>query len=366
MEIRVYTPDLTTVGIIGVAETVRFTRKLTRYGDFAVTLHPTVPYAEKLAAGNLLTFDGPNLCGIILHTEDAIQQDGRRMLTVSGRTPEYLLSTRLVVPPAEAAPGYEGWDRVRGPVETVLKYYVTTHCVDAANAARNIPGLTVAEDLQRGPTLPWQARYEPLDEVLEGICGYSQLGYKVTLDLPSRTLVFDVVEGRDMTADSATHRAVYDPAMGNLTARGYTVSHMDYANVGYAAGEGRDEDRLIQQIGTAEGWMRREVYIDCGSANIDDLIDEGTAKLAAMAPQVSMDADVIVRRTEQGVTYAPEPGLGDFVTVRDQTVGLRLDTQITEVTDSWEHGKHTVSAVFGSTAPTIMDKVRAAAGAARK
>ena len=79
--------------------------------------------------------------------------------------------------------------------------------------------------------------------------------------------VFDVVIGRDLTTGQKNHPPViFSPEFDNIQSQDYVDSWLQYKNVGYAGGPGEEEDRLIQMIGSGSGFDRREVFLDCSSA----------------------------------------------------------------------------------------------------
>ena len=59
-----------------------------------------------------------------------------------------------------------------------------------------------------------------------------------------------------------------------------TDDNTNYKNVGYVAGKGENEDRLITVLGNATGFDRREILIDLNNIEEpDELIQEGQKKL---------------------------------------------------------------------------------------
>lgn len=186
--------------------------------------------------------------------------------------------------------------------------------------------------------------------------GYTKMGYSIRLDHENRKLIFDVIEGRDLTqGQSSMPRMVFRYGEGDLSEVSYVDDRMTAATVGYAGGEGQDEDRLIYQVGSGSGWGRREIFLDCGGAEIDELIETGNAKLADAGPKVSLNAVIATKPKPLGADPGFSYGLGDFVTVLYRNI--RLDTQITEITEVHEHSGTSVSYVFGSQAPTINEQV---------
>lgn len=333
-------------------ESLEFTRRLYQPGAFSLTVRPTDAYANTLLCGHLIIVDGnTRKSGVIEYVEETISIEGRT-LTARGRTLGALLANKLTVPPAETAQYYEGWDRVRGSGETVMKHYVTKHCTDAEDASRNVPLMTVAPDLQRGPALPWQERFTPLHQVLEELYPYTKLGYEILADALNKRFIFDILPGTDHSKiQDDNPRIVFSSEFGNLASATYITDYLESANVGYAGGEGRDEDRLIYRIGNTSGFDRREVFLDCGGANIDELIDTGTAKLAEYVPKISVDAEVLQQPFVCGIDY----DLGDIVTIED--AAFTLHSRIIEVTEVYEAGKAVPAwrHVFGDKIPVVRD-----------
>lgn len=355
MKLLVYSPEFERIGFVGTAQTVRLTRRLCRAGVLELTIHPSAPYAETLERGNLLMLDGDGgKCAFIEYVEDR-SEGGMEIRHVRGRTPECLLERRLTVPPGQTEQYYEGWDRARGPAETVMKHYVTRHCVDPEFEARAFPGFSVAPDLGRGPEVPWQSRFEPVSDVLEAMFAYTRLGYSVRFDPAGPGLVFDVTAGRNLTASQSENpRMVFSVTRGNINLLSYVEDALGMATAGYAGGEGSGEDRLIYKVGGGSGYQRYEAFLDCGGAQIDELEKTGQAKLAALATQFYLDADIIPG-AGAGVC-----ALGDTVSVIHERRGTCLDAQITEITEVYEPGGTTVAYVFGSRSLSTAGRIRGA------
>ncbi len=327
MQVIVYDELFNRAGFIAAAERVSITRRLFRPGEFELIISPDAPYAHTLVRDSLIMLDGDGRkCGFIERAERSYGPEGER-LRVSGRTPEGLLARRLCVPEQVTAQYHQGWDSVEGPAETVMKHYVTRNCVSPDDPDRLFPGLSVAPDLGRGPVLPRQARFEPVSSVLEGMFAYTGMGYRVSFEPESRGLVFDVIEGRDMTAgQDANPRVVFGAERGNLCGASYIEDCRTMATMGYAGGRGQAEYRVIARVGGGSGYKRRETFLSCAGAETEQLPATGLAKLAARGGRVSLAAEVVKR--PGGFEYE----LGDRVTVLPGG-GRALDARITEITE---------------------------------
>src|SRR5690606_19100920 len=124
----------------------------------------------------------------------------------------------------------------------VMKHYVNNHMVAGTYATgtyadRKIPFMSIAPDQQRGIETPRQTRYEPLDQVMESIARWCDIGWHVYLDFDNKKWVFDVIEGRDLTAGQTTNPPViFSRNFDNVLSQEYKESDVSYRNVGYAAG----------------------------------------------------------------------------------------------------------------------------------
>ena len=71
--------------------------------------------------------------------------------------------------------------------ETILKNFARA-CFPSSPSDPRYIGLKIPEDKQRGMRTVWMSRYEQLDEVLQSICEYTDIGYKVYIDFDNKDL----------------------------------------------------------------------------------------------------------------------------------------------------------------------------------
>ena len=50
--------------------------------------------------------------------------------------------------------------------------------------------------------------------------------------------------------------------------------------------------------------------------------------------------------------------LGDKVTILDKNLGVTLNTMITQIEETYESGKVTITPTFGNKIPSLLDKIR--------
>ncbi|NGP59973.1 hypothetical protein FLT15_16935 [Paenibacillus thiaminolyticus] len=241
-----------------------------------------------------------------------------------------------------------------------MKHYVNNHVVKAPMQRASTPiGISVfvcAPDLQRGKYTPWQTRYEQLEQVIQAIAEWCDIGWLVRLDFAARKWVFDVVEGRNLTTSQrALPPVIFSHEYDNIQSQQYVDSLLQFKNTGYAGGKGEDEDRVMQMVGGASGLDRREVFLDCSSAeDAIELAEMGEQKLSELKQIQTYNGIVLNTNSFQ---YEKDWDLGDIVTLQNARWGLTMDARITEVKEIYEPASK-IEIVLGNEIPTITKYVK--------
>lgn len=288
-----------------------------------------------------------------MHREIVQDDKGIETLVVRGPTLGGVLDRRVTVT--------DNYDRIRGPAETVLKHYIDNHLVNGTYAtgiyaARQIPFFALAPDQQRGKETPWQSRFDPLGQVIQEIAEWCDIGWLVRLDFVARKWVFDVMEGRNLTTGQRElPPVIFSHEYDNIQSQQYVDSHLQYKNVGYAGGKGEDEERLIQMVGNTSGLDRREVFMDCSSAeDAVELTDMGERKLAEYKRIQTYNGMIL---NTGSFVYEKDWDLGDTVTLQNRKWGLTLNSRITEVKEIYEPASK-IEIALGNEIPTITKYVK--------
>lgn len=175
-------------------------------------------------------------------------------------------------------------------------------------------------------------------EELEKLSLISGLGWDVYLDLKNKEFVFDVFEGRDLTAaQSVLPPAIFSVDYDNISSQKLIESAMGYKNTGYVGGQGEGIDRTIQVVGEdAQGLERYEVFIDARDIeDSGDLSERGLQKLEELKEVMTFDNEIL---TQSNLVYEEDYNLGDLVTAINNKWRVVLDSRITEVTEIYEVG----------------------------
>jgi hypothetical protein len=359
MAVHVLGENLGLLAEITRYDSLRIKRKFYGTGEFEMRIHARQPGADSLEAGRVLyPTSAPEKATMIYKVA---YDQAKDELTVSGRTLDGWAKQRRAVPPSESDSSF-GWDRITGDAESVIKHYAQVNLAAPQDAARAIPHLELEENQHRGmESVPWQARFDALDAVLEGVCAYADIGWDIVYDPPNHRYLLRVLTGRDLTENSAVGgRVVFAAGLGNLAGSVYTQDWSAAQNVLYIGGAGEDEQRLILQAtaggeSAPEGLGRYETWADAGSVdNATDLLAEAAHKLADAKQGASVAATAL---PHGAMAYGKDWDLGDRVTVI--TPRARMDARILEVQETYEATRDTqISVVFGEPAGGLIETVR--------
>lgn len=368
--ISILTPEFKWLGEIDDYESLQFKRRFNKPGSFELHINLNKNLTETLQEENLIVLSAKKV-GVILHRE--LNRENSEELIISGYTLSGHVGRRLTIPPEGRSQ-----DRIKAPIETVMKHYVRQNAVNPTDTTRIIPQLIIAEDLGRGEFVDWQSRYKQLDEELEKISNPTHFGWDVFLDEENEKWVFEVYEGRNLTdSQDILPPVIFSIDFDNIKGQNFTQSSIGHKNTAYVGGQGEGEERRIVEVGNSSGLKRIETFVDARdvaeSESTEDaegnLIDipipenEVVSKLTDRARQKLLELEKIESFESEILTYGPfvygdDWDLGDIVTVQDPKIGITLDSPITEVTEIYEPSGFRLDAVFGNSMPTLVDKIK--------
>jgi hypothetical protein len=211
-----------------------------------------------------------------------------------------------------------------------------------------MPRLVAAQNLERGETLPWQARFERLDTLFLSIGKRTGIGWDIVPDFGNRRYVFTAWAGADRTAGDAL--CLIGAECGNAAEVTYRGLASGSATTAYAGGAGEDENRLILCAGgAAQGADRRELWAEAGSiADADLLLLYADNKLADAGAQTTVTAALL---DTGACRYGRDYDVGDVVLVQGRFGSAAVC--VAEMTETYENGARTLSASFGDAPLTV-------------
>lgn len=275
-------------------------------------------------------------------------------ITALGREVGGMFEERIIVPPGGSSHDVQ----TAVTAEAALKHYVSNHAGPTATAARQVPGLTMAPNLGRGPTVTYEARFQSVAEVLSDLGVTSEIGWEVTFDLATGGFVFDVIEGTDRTGE-----VFLDPEFETAAGMEWLTSDLGRKNWGLIAGqgEGASRDADTTWVGASEpaGFDRRETFIDANDLPAGSALDaRGQAKLLETLTE---DAYEVTVHPGGAFQYGDDFDLGDVVSVRHREWGILAAARIVGVTQavaSAGSGRLATTIGVGRLFPTLPGRAR--------
>lgn len=351
-------------------------------GTFELTINKSKANTSKLKKDNMIIVNKRDDKILLIEKRDTITEKNSKTLKITGTCIKGITKRRIIAT--------NGYDRVtQDYAENIQKHYIKNHMVesyydDIRTPERDISWIKIAPSQNRGIKTVWQARLTNLHDELKHISEDTGIGWKGYLDRNEKCIYFDTIKGTDRTINQVesanTHNSLskftnknletytHDQLKGtikhpyiifsekkkNLLEGKVTDDNSNYKNVGYIAGKGENEDRIIIVKGNATGFDRREVLIDLNNIeDIDELNSEGQKKL---------DTYKIIQSVEGKVYQIPNMEwekdffLGDLVTLESD--GIYEDKRIIQAKEIYERNNITVELGFGDKVPSLGEEIK--------
>lgn len=380
--IEIINTNFELLGIITNFESLIFTRKFYEAGTFELTINKNKNNTNKLKKDNMIIVNKDDEKVLLIEKVETTTSKGSKTLKVTGTCIKGITKRRIIAT--------NSYDRVtETQAENIQKHYVEKHMTKSyydtiRTPERDIAWMKIASSQNRGIKTVWQARLTNLHDELKHISEDTGLGWKIYLDRVNKCFWFDSVKGIDRTVNQVenpntheflsrltheqlqqyTHEQlqgtvkhpyiIFAEKKKNLLEGKVIDDNTNYKNVGYIAGKGENEDRIIIVKGTATGFDRREVLIDLNNIEEpDELNQEGQKKL---------DTYKIIQSIEgkayqiPNMEYEKDWNLGDLVTL--ETGGIFEDKRITSVKEIYERNNITIEVGFGDKVPTLGEEIK--------
>lgn len=372
--LRIIDQDFQQLGEITKYDSILITDRFHTIGEVQLIINRYSPNADLLQKGRMLRFDGQNdKVFVIKQREIQLDENGKgsENWSILALPLKAFLMQRITYPPAHTA-----YDNKSGPAETVMKHYIDRNFINPDKPERVFPNLAIAPNKKRGTSIEWQSRFKNVAEELTEISLASGLGFEIRIDIPNKLFVFDVVEGSNRTAGQSILPPVkFDPQFKTIATMSYSESEMNYRNQAIVAGPGEGINRIVEEVGTAQGRDRYEVFFDARDVSDEvesaeeggestprpvgeiraELANRGTVELTNLVQEEYLEAQLL---SSSPLKYGRDYFLGDLVTVRNREWGVTLNTRITEIVEAHESNGYKVEATFGNNKPTLIDKIK--------
>lgn len=357
LTLNIYDSNFNRVADISNYEFFSWIRRFRNVDEFQLHINRYNANVEFLIEGNwIIAFiGGENRAARIEKENIGLTESGKtsETLKLKGYSGSQPLRNRVIFEDTLSGDGYDTQTSVIA--ETAMKHYVDQNIVNPTDTNRDIPNFIISPDLSRGNTINVRARFQKMNELLNGICLSGDIGYETTFNLTTQNNEFDAIEGTDKTAS-----VNISTDTGNIQNINFEKSVLDTLSIAYVGGQGTAAARNVREVFTAvsepSGYDRKEVFIDARDlSSNDELDDRGTAVLKDNEDKLLMDFTYLDTGMFQ---YLNDFNLGDIITIT--YVGIAtLQARIIRISESYlpQRGK-VINIGIGKEFPDIFKLIK--------
>ena len=353
---------MTLLGILEEITSLVWTRRYWACGEFSLLVPMTEKHASLLRLGRILVRRDADEAGQILYRHIAKDADGLESVEVQGKFLTHWIGNRLIIPILSAEMG----------THELLAKIVRDNLVSPADTRRAVPNLVIG-DLSGVTTDTYAYTSEEFANALDVCTARAQLakiGFKITTDPKTRLHTFTVYKGLDRTS-SQTENAlcVFSPDFDNILEQEFSESAENVATAVYLQSSATISTGARESVevsdDTKTGLDRIEYFYEASDVSDDggdETVDyaallraQGASVLADKTESVSFSSKI---NTAANLAYKEDFDVGDRVTCLNRRWGVTIDARITEIEEAYESGKTEITATFGSSLPTLNDKLK--------
>lgn len=347
MDIYILNTDFEIIGLIDYCASIIWTRRYCQAGDFELYIPVTKEALELLQTGNLaMRADAPESLMVIQNLEVKTDSENGNFITATGASIESYIAKRIV------------WSQTNlaGTVAQAIEQLLSENIINPTNTARKIAGITMEATTVGTEEIKKQITGDNLLDAIIGILNTYSLGFKLVFT--NGALVFQLYKGTDRSYNQEENpRVVFSPEFDNFKSSEYKLETAQKKTVALVAGEGEGSARKTQEVGTASGLERIELYVDARdiSSTTGDgtltpaeyntlLISKGEEQLAEATALESYSGEV---EPNTGYIYGTDYHLGDIVETINE-YGQAQACRITEIIESWDENGYSAIPTFDS------------------
>lgn len=205
-----------------------------------------------------------------------------------------------------------------------------------------------------------------------------KLGYDILVNERNKLYGFWLYKGADMSSGNTAGNTpcIFSRDFDNVTEQDYTESIENVKNVCLCS-SAADENDVVYYLEVDNehktGIDRAEFYIDLSSISWETenasgqqqkisyaqymqlMATEADAQLDDYGESINFESSI---NTSKNLQYKQDFNVGDIVTTIEKNWGIRIDARITQISETWQDGKHTLTVTFGDSLPTLLDKIK--------
>jgi hypothetical protein len=343
MELYILDPLLRRVEVVDMFESLIWTERFRATGDFEVNLHSTNESRKLFTAGTLVGMNESYRVMKVETLEDTHDEQGKMVLKVSGRSLENILEDRAAKDTMSNTTTEPTWN-LTGTAANVARQIFNDICVlGQLNAGDKIPLVQIGaaslfpiNTIPEDPTvISVKLELQTVYAAIKGLCDLYDLGFRLTTDLYSTVLRFEIYAGSDRTSTQFTlPPVVFSPNLDNLQNTTELKSIEPNKNVAYVFSPVGFEIVYASGVDPEVESLDRQVLL----VNATDITDTNPATASALMIQrgreeltknrgfSAFDGELNHNSTYK---YGRDYQLGDLVEMRNID-GLTNNMRVTE------------------------------------
>lgn len=337
-----YTLDslLRRVSVIDRFESLIWTERFQAFGDFQMEIESTPATRSLLKAGTLLAMNKSHRIMTVETVEDGTDAEGRRMLSVKGRSIESILLDRVAKESTANLTTSPKWKITSPPAAVARKIFKDICVTGVLDVGDKIPyiieGTFMPEDTIPEPIDPITVEIEPTTvyDAIVDICNTWNLGFRMLREYDMSKLYFDIYTGSDRTtAQSVLAPVIFTPSLDNLQNTKEFTTIEKAKNVAYVYSPAGFQK--VYPIGVdpeVEGFERHVLVVNATDITSDNpdvptaLTQRGNEELAKNRVFKAFDGEI---SQYSQFKYGTHYDLGDIVEMRN-TDGVINNMRVTE------------------------------------
>lgn len=340
MEVYILDSLLRRIDVVDKFESLIWTERFREFGDFQLVVRSTQQSRAQFKNGVQLAMNESYRVMTVETVEDGTDEDGKRILTVTGNSIESILLDRV----AKASLASTGtWDITDTPAAIARKIFHDI-CVtgvldpgdkiDFVNEAMHPKMVTSNIPEPIDPiiaNLPVQTVYDAIKD----ICDVWTLGFRLLLDFEMNQLYWDVYSGSDRTSGQTTRPPViFAPDLDNLTNTKELSSIESSKNVAYVFAKNgslivypEDVDPLVDSFERRVLIVEaQDIELPAGAALDSAMLQRGKEEISKNRAFQAFDGEI--NRSSQ-YKYQVDYYLGDLVELQNDD-GVANQMRVTE------------------------------------
>ena len=333
---HVYTMDeeFRRIDLIDQYESFIWTERYSAVGEFELVVNSDQDMRRAFYNNTYVSIDESQRLMRIDMVEDSVDDEGRRMLLVKGKSLEQRLQERLATPPATTLQHPYVWRFSRSPSVGVRTLYEDVAYNNTRDPRENYTDTELITTVEPGripelvDVITFQIDYMTLyDAILEVAVPYN-IGFAIladNLDGPGRPLSFHVYNGYNRTATQSQNApVVFAPELDNLDSMRTLKSKADWRNVAYVSSKNfRQVEAYSDDVDPSSSCTERRVLF----LKLDDL-DEDLTSAEEQALMIQRGKEELAKHQRVEIfdgeitqysqyKYGQDYGLGDIVELQD-------------------------------------------------